>query len=125
MPKSITRERAIALGLNRYRTGLPGIHEHYAERYVIGRNCVACVAFRNQHRADREEIRAYFRQWYARRRAQEKPVWPVTPEQRAQKAANAKLYREKNRDRLIAYNRGYYAANRERIKARRQMSGRG
>jgi hypothetical protein len=71
--------------------------------------------------ADREEIRAYFRQWYARRRAEGKPVWPVTPEQRAQKTANAKLYREKNRDQLIAYNRDYYAANRERIKARRQL----
>ncbi len=62
MPKIISREQAIAQGLNRYFTGLFCKHGHIAERGVRNRGCVQCFyeARRKRYRADpayREKIR--------------------------------------------------------------------
>ncbi len=49
----ITRKEARELGLKRYFTRKPRNRGHVVERYVIGRNCVACETKR--HTGERQK----------------------------------------------------------------------
>jgi hypothetical protein len=41
--KIVTRQEAIARGLNRYFNGNPCVHGHIGERYTLTANCVQCI----------------------------------------------------------------------------------
>lgn len=49
--KTISKQKAQALGLDRYFTGKPCIHGHIAERYVLSGMCVDCAKARAQRTA--------------------------------------------------------------------------
>jgi hypothetical protein len=113
MPKIITREGAIALGLKRYFTGEPCKHGHVCERYLSGQ-CVDCqrAHSRRQHAANPEKHRAESRKRYA-----------ANPEKhraysREWRAENPEIKREAGRkwaaanpEKRRAASRKHYAAN--------------
>ena len=55
----ISRDKAIELGLDRYKTGKPCVNGHVSERRVNGRSCVECnrvnAARRRKPRLDQKK----------------------------------------------------------------------
>ena len=126
----VTRAEAKARGLKRYFTGKPCKNGHFAERYVAGRGCLACIYV--------GRIRAEAKLKAARRAKPPKPrkdpelilaearvrsrVWQDAHPERMRELGrvNAKRWRDANLERARAIERAYRDRNRGKV----QESGR-
>ena len=64
----VTREEALALGLNKYFTGNPCKRGHVAFRYLPGNSCSECLAMRRQSLSWREKQARYMTDWMSKNR---------------------------------------------------------
>ena len=97
MLKIITRKDAKKLGLKRYFTGKPCKYGHISERQIIG-NCIAC---HNARKYDVKRHSAAVAKWRKAHPEKSKPI----------KARSDRRYREKYRDKMLAYARAWAKAN--------------
>ena len=90
----VTRAEALAAGLTRFFTGKPCKHGHLSERTSCNGGCIACNTI------------SIATLYYAE-----------TTEQRAERNARTKAWKDAHRDQIRAEGRAYSMANRERANA--------
>lgn len=113
----INRKEAKQLGLKRYFTGKACVHGHISERFTNDGKCRECSRispsrekFRDRDAKKRKEKRLAYRLM--------NPIYRKSEEQkRIDAIANAKKWREENRDRANELQRIGYARDPERKKA--------
>lgn len=102
----ISRDKASALGLKRYFTGLPCVNGHVCERQVSNATCMACARSRVPSEQSKRKNSERGRNWYLARRE-------------AELLRRRENYRI-NRDRYTKLNAEYRATRKHEQSARRR-----
>ena len=115
MPTIISREEAIAKGLNRYFTGKPCKHGHVSERCVRdGNRCITCKRIkRAPYRERANELERIRYSANPKRFIERTKKWAINNPERAKE--NKKKWNLANPEYSKKYSRKYYAMNPERV----------
>lgn len=117
MYQIISENQAKKLGMKRYFTGKPCGRNHFAERYVSGRQCIYCHASNSE--SWREDNRDYHsdlsKKWRDANKARHSESISKWRENNANRVAIVnKHWYERNRDRALENNRRWREENKDR-----------